>query len=248
MTWRHAQYQRSLWKEDQSYTVTEPGKEIFEQVFRNLRPRTPLPEFEVIFRPYADINNVIRLSGGKLRVGLSDLLKKAPRPVLEALATILISKLYRKPIPKQIHTRYRQFLNRQTVRRQAQKIREMRGRKWIGVPQGMQFDLSEMFDQLNRSYFDGLLSRPRLSWSRTASHRILGHFDSAHNAIIISRIFDRPETPRFLVEYILYHEMLHVKHPVIHHADRRCFHSSIFRKEEKRFPQFAEAKTLLNDL
>src|SRR4029077_20874199 len=99
--------------------ATDPGKEIFEQVFRTVRPRTPLPEIEVAFRPYADISNVIRLREGKVLVGLSDQLKKAPRTVLEAIATILISKLYRKPIPKRMQSRYRQFPNRQAVRRQA---------------------------------------------------------------------------------------------------------------------------------
>ena len=168
--------------------------------------------------------------------------------MLEAIAFILISKLYRKPIPKNYQTRYRQFLNRRAVRNQAQQIRQTRGRKWIGTPQGVNFDLEEIFGQLNRQYFDGLLRCPQLSWSRANSRTILGHFDTAHNAIIISKVFDRPETPRFLVEYILYHEMLHLRHPVTHARDRRCFHSPLFREEEKLFPRFAEAKRLLEKL
>ena len=231
-----------------AHPMKNPGRTIFEEVFRSLRPRTPLPEFEVAFRPYADVSNVIRIRDGRLLVGLSDLLQEAPRPVLEAIAFILISKLYRKPIPKHYQTRYRQFLNRRAVRDQVQKIRQARGRKWIGKPQGSHFDLEEIFGQLNSQYFDGLLMRPRLSWSRAVSRTILGHFDTAHNAIIISKVFDRPETPRFLVEYILYHEMLHLRHPVTHARDRRCFHSPLFRKEEKLFPQFAEAKRLLEKL
>ena len=248
MTWKHSERQGLLWKDISPPLATEPGKEIFEQVFRAVRPRTPLPEFEVAFRPYADANNVIRVREGKVLVGLSDLLKKAPRPVLEAIATILISKLYRKPIPKRYQTRYRQFLNRTTVRRQAHIIRQTRGRKWIGTPQGSYFDLNEIFGELNRNYFGDALSKPQLSWSRTVSRRLLGHFDAAHNAIIISKIFDRPGSPRLLVEYILYHEMLHLKHPVTHRRDRRCFHSAIFRAEEKQFPQFKEAKRLLEKL
>jgi len=41
---------------------------------------------------------------------------------------------------------------------------------------------------LNGEFFDGLLGRPLLGWSRTASRGMLGHFDPSHNAIIISRI------------------------------------------------------------
>ena len=228
--------------------MTQSETEIFQQVFHALRPRTPAPAFEVKFRPYADVNNVIRVRDGRLVVGLSDLLEGAPSSVLEAIAFILIAKLYRKPIPKRYQLRYRQFLNRGSVRRQVAALRRVRGRKWLGTPQGKHFNLEEIFEELNQRYFSGLLGRPRLSWSRTAARASLGHFDAAHNAILISRIFDRPDVPKFLVESIVYHEMLHVKHPVIHRPGRRCVHSSLFREEERRFPQFAEAKRLLDAL
>jgi len=52
------------------------------QRFSYSKPRTPVPEFEVEFRPYADVNNVIRMRDGKLTASLSDLLKDAPDLVL----------------------------------------------------------------------------------------------------------------------------------------------------------------------
>ena len=222
--------------------------EIFQQVFHALRPRTPAPAFEVKFRPYADVNNVIRVRDGRLVVGLSDLLEGAPPSVLEAIAFILIAKLYRKPIPKRYQLRYRQFLNRRVIRDKVHAIRRVRGRKWIGEPAGNHFHLEEIFDELNEKYFNSLLGRPRLSWSRTVSRTLLGHWDAAHNAIIVSKLFDRPDTPRYLVEYILYHEMLHLKHPVEHCRSRRCVHSLAFRAEEKLFPHFTAAKHLLDSL
>ncbi|MBI4465049.1 MAG: M48 family metallopeptidase [Acidobacteria bacterium] len=228
--------------------MTETAREIFEQVFGLLRPRTPLPEFEVKFRPYADAYNVIRLREGRLLVGLSDLLEGAPRSVLEAIAFILIAKLYRKPIPRRYQARYRQFLNRRSVRHRVHAIRQSRGRKWVGTAQGSHFNLEAMFEDLNRKYFEGQLERPRLSWSRTTARTALGHFDPVHKAIIISKIFDRSEMPQFLLEYILYHEMLHLKYPIIHRQARRCFHSPQFREEERRYPHFLQAKRLLEKL
>ena len=207
-----------------------------------------MPEFLVSFRPYADVNNVIRLRDGKVEVGLSDLLQGAPPTVLKAIATILLAKLYRKPVPKRHQHRYRQFLNRSSVRRQVHVIRQVRGRKWVGEARGEYYDLEEIFDGLNGRYFQGLLGRPRLSWSRVASRSSLGHFDPAHNAIIISKIFDRPQAPRFLVESIVYHEMLHLKYPIVHRRGRRCFHSAMFRQEERLFPHFLEAKRLLDGM
>jgi len=228
--------------------MSHQGAQIFAKAFRAMRPRTPLPEFEVSFRPYADVNHVIRVRDSKVVVGLSDLLEGAPLTVLEAIAFILLSKLYRKPIPERYQDRYRRFLNRRHVRAQVHAIRRVRGRKWIGAAAGEHYNLEEIFDDLNQRFFDSLMQRPRLNWSRAASRTLLGHFDAAHNAIVVSRIFDRPGTPRLMVEYILYHEMLHLKYPVVHRRSRRCVHSAPFREEERRFPQFEQAKHWLEAL
>jgi hypothetical protein len=228
--------------------MTSPGREIFERVHKAVRPRTPLPEIVVSFRPYADINNVIRRRADRIEVSLSDMLEGSPPPVLEAIAYILISKLYRKPIPEKFSTRYRLFLNRRSVRHQAHVIRRVRGRKWIGEPAGAHFHLEEIFEDLNLRFFGGMMARPTLSWSRSPSRTLLGHFDDSHNAIIISRIFDRPATPRWLVDYIMYHEMLHLKFPVEHRGARRCVHSPEFRAEEKLFPHYEQAKQQLKHL
>lgn len=253
MTWKRLERQQTLWEMSVLTTQENPSqenqsKDIFEEAFRALRPRTPLPEIDVKFRRYADVNNVIRVRDGKLRVGLSDLLEAAPRTVLEAIAFILIAKLYRKPIPESYHETYRRFLNRKSVRSQAQEMRRDRGRKWIGASAGEHYNLEELFDQLNREYFDGALPKPNLSWSRTVSRRLLGHFDAAHNAIIISKLFDNAQKPRLMAEFIMYHEMLHLKHPVTHSRDRRCFHSSQFRADEKKFRRYVEAKRLIEML
>ena len=48
--------------------------------------------------------------------------------------------------------------------------------------------------------------------------------------------------PRFAVEYLLYHEMLHLKHPVKLRGSRRCVHSAEFQAEEDLFPQLEAAK------
>jgi predicted metal-dependent hydrolase len=47
------------------------------------------------------------------------------------------------------------------------------------------------------------------------------------------------------VEYIVYHEMLHLKHPVKLRGSRRCVHSREFQAEEKLFPHLDQAKAFL---
>lgn len=234
----------------QTTLLFESVEEIFLRVFRELRPRTPLPQFSIQFYPYANLDSTIRLNADRtrVRVRMSDVLEGAPAPVQEALAFILVAKLYRKPVPRMYHHRYRLFVNRADIRRKAMLLRQTRGRKQLTSAQGQVYDLEQMFRELNRRFFDGLLAEPRLSWSPRVSRRMLGHWDPAHNTIIISRIFDRPDIPRFLVEYILYHEMLHLKYPAEFRSLRRCVHTPEFKARERQYPRFDEAVKLLKKL
>src|SRR5579884_205682 len=111
--------------------VSTTLSQMFEDVYRELRPRAPMPEFEVRFYRFANINNTIRLRQGRIFVRLSDLLEGAPEPVLYAVLHILIAKLYRKPIDAAQAARYRKFTGSHEMARKSQLIRQLRGRKRI---------------------------------------------------------------------------------------------------------------------
>ena len=222
--------------------------EIFQETYTELRPGTSLPEMKVEFFAFANVNNTIRLRNGRLLVRLSDLLEGAPDPVLKAIAHILLAKMYRRPIDRSYFARYRRYVGSHEIVRKAHLVRQMRGRKLLRSPRGHFYDLDAIFEDLNTRFFHGLLARPRMSWSPTKTRCILGHYDPAHNAIIISRIFDHPAMPRYVVEYIVYHEMLHLKHPVRLRGSRRCVHSAEFQAEEKLFPRVADANAFLKRL
>jgi hypothetical protein len=229
----------------QSSLFFETPEEIYARVFRALKPRTPLPGLRVEFCQFANANSFIKLEKGQLHVRISDLLAGAPAPVTEALAHILLGKLYRKPVPRVYAHRYRLYLNRRDMRRQMHLVRQIRGRKFISGPQGQVRNLEIVFERLNQRFFDGLLGRPQLGWSRGASRGMLGHFDPSHNAIIISRIFDRERTPELALEYVMFHEMLHLRFPVDHNGARRRVHTREFREAEKEFPNLKEVKEIL---
>ena len=236
----------------QSSLFFETPVEIYARVFRLLKPRTAMPELRVEFCRFANADSFIRLENGRLHVRISDLLEGAPAPVMEALAFILLGKLYRKTVPRAYTHRYRLYLNRRDFRRQAHLVRQIRGRKFVSGPQGQWHNLDEVFERLNRQFFDGLLGRPQLGWSRRPSRGMLGHFDPSHNAIIISRIFDQPapegRPPALALEYVMFHEMLHLRFPVDHTGSRRRVHTREFREAERKFPGWKEAKELLKKL
>ena len=207
-----------------------------------------MPPLEVKFRRFTSLNTTIRLREGRLHVRLSDLLEHAPEGIHQAIAHILLAKLYRKPITPLLADRYRRYTQSEAVSRQAERIRQTRGRKRISTHKGHIYDLEEVFESVNQRFFHGLLGRPTLTWSAHAARRMLGHYDAAHNTIVVSRVFDRPGTPRYAIEYLLYHEMLHLKHPVRVRAGRRCVHSREFQAEERLFPELEQAREYLKRL
>jgi predicted metal-dependent hydrolase len=228
--------------------VREGLLEIFQETLSELRPGASVPELKIEFFAFANINNTIRLRNGKLLVRLSDLLEGAPETVLRAIAHILLAKMYRRPIDRAQAARYRKYVASHEIVRKAHLVRQMRGRKRLRSALGHFYDLDAVFEDLNTRFFHGLMARPRMSWSQTKTRRILGHYDPAHNAIIISRVFDHLAVPRYVLEYIVYHEMLHLKHPVKLRGSRRCVHSAEFQAEERLFPQVNEANAFLKRL
>ena len=226
----------------------ESAEQIFARIFQEYRPRTPLTGVNLVFKRYANANSAIAWRDSRLDVKLSDLWQGAPAAVVEALAHILVAKMLRRETPAHASNTYRRWLNRQDVRRDMQRVKQLRGRKFVSGPEGKAWNLETIFEDLNLKYFGGLMARPDLGWSRRPSRTTLGHYDPAHHAIILSSLMDDVSVDRLAVEYVLYHEMLHLKHPVDHRGSRRRVHTRQFRDEEKLFEGLDEAKEMLKKL
>jgi hypothetical protein len=221
-------------------------EEIFATAHRLLRPRTAVPEITIEFFPFAGLNHTARLSDNCLRIRVSDIFTDAPHAVYHSLAWILLSKLYRKKIDSAHHRAYRSFILEDHIQARARAARTGRGRQTrLRGGHGRYIDLDVMFNILNERYFGGTIPKPRLSWSAKRTRYVLGRFDVIHNTIFISRIFDSIGVPVYVCEYVLYHEMLHVKHQSEVHDSRVVVHTPGFRAEEKRFLQYEQAKRWL---
>jgi predicted metal-dependent hydrolase len=127
-------------------------------------------------------------------------------------------------------------------------MRSARVRLASNGPCGEHFDLKKMFDELNARYFSSALQRPHLGWSTRRWRRQFGCYDPGPNQILLNRRMDHPRVPRVAVEYVLYHEMLHVKHPTRRSGCSLVSHSKEFRAEEKRFTEFVAARKILDRL
>lgn len=220
-------------------------KKFFVDAFRQLGGNRAIPTMEVRFYPYAGLHHTIRLRSGRVYVRLSDICTEAPPDVLRALAFILVARLLGKRAPD-IHDRaYRDYSVTPEVMRSSDIARRRRGRKVISSARGEVYDLEKIFSKLNRRYFDGQLEKPVITWSRRKTRSILGHHDRVHDTITISKTLDSTEVPEWFVEYILYHEMLHIKHPARLINGRRYYHTAAFRLDERRFTRYDDAQAWL---
>lgn len=213
----------------------------YEDAFRRLKPNAAPPEIEVSFYPYVGINHTIRIRDGKVFVRIAELLKDAPLEIQKSLATILVSKILRRRVPRADSENYQAFVKTETVQAQAFENRRRHGRKIVTTAKGEVYDLEEIFERLNRIYFQNSLPKPVLTWSAQKTFHRLGHHDSTHATLVISKSLDDKKVPAHVVEYVVYHEMLHIKHPTIHRNGRRYNHTPAFRRDEEKFAQFEKA-------
>jgi hypothetical protein len=223
-------------------------KKFFADAFRHLGSSRGVPVIDVRFYPYAGLRHTIRVRSGQVYVRLSDICKDGPPEVMRALAFVLVARLLGKKVPA-VHDRtYRDYSLAPEVMRSSDIARRGRGRKMISSAQGSVYDLTRMFSKLNRRYFDASLEKPALTWSQRKTRSILGHHDRVYQTITISKSLDSTQVPEWFVEYILYHEMLHIKHAARMINGRRYYHTAAFRLDERRFARYEDAQRWLEQV
>ena len=93
--------------------------------------------------------------------------------------------------------------------------------------------LEESFNRVNDAYFIGMLDKPNLQWGNASTSK-LGRYEYGSDTITISSIFG--SSPKELLDYIMYHEMLHKKFKFESKNGRTLHHSPEFKRMESKFP------------
>ncbi|HET8921780.1 MAG TPA: SprT-like domain-containing protein [Candidatus Acidoferrum sp.] len=224
------------------------GGPLFQRMFTRLGCDGRPPRFRVEFYPYSSLVLSIRRREEVVYVRFSDLLRRASLAVLEGGAALLLARVYRRKAPHSLVAPYLEYARSGRTRSRMNRMRRGRVRLAKTGPRGEHFDLEKLFEELNAKYFDGQLQRPHIGWSSRGWRRQFGCYDPGPNQILLNRRMDRPNVPRYAVEYVLYHEMLHVKHPTRRSGCSLVSHSREFREEEKRFADFDRARRTLDRL
>lgn len=202
---------------------------------------------DVTFYPYVGLNHTIRVRSGKVLIRISEVCRTMSGSGHEALAEILVAKLLNKRVPKSANEAYNHSIKAEDIQEKNTHVKKTRGRKVLTGSKGDVYDLDEMFEEINREYFRGVIPKPTMTWSLRKTYSILGHHDATHDTIVISRSLDSLKVPRFIVRYVVFHEMLHIYHPTKVINGKRFNHTPEFKRDERRFKEYKAAERWIED-
>jgi hypothetical protein len=133
-----------------------------------------------------------------------------------------------------------------------------RTRRLVLRPQGVALDLREVLADLNERYFAGRLAAD-VTWGRSSTavaHRCrrtrtsslqLGSYSYEDRLIRVHGLLDNASVPRYVVEAVVYHEMLHADMPPEIRNGRRIFHTSEFRRRERQYRNLGRAERWIGE-
>jgi len=174
----------------------------------------------------------VKASGRRLDVRLHRIFLHAGQDVMEEVGRFLQERKGRTP------------LIRDYIKRHAHDLPERRPRRVRLCATGRYYDLEEIFRELNRVYFSDKVTAA-ITWGHkrrgVARKKTLGSYSSQTNIIRISPDLDRKTTPRYVVEHVVHHEMLHACLGARVMNGRKCFHDKEFRDREKAFRDYEKA-------
>jgi len=115
--------------------------------------------------------------------------------------------------------------------------------------EGRHHDLRAIFDKLNARYFRNSLRRYTIAWGRKRRLRpkayfIFGTIQEQDRIIRIHPLLDANWVPRWILEFVIYHEMLHsvVPDKYDRKRGRRFVHTEEFLRRERLFPHYTRVR------
>ena len=108
---------------------------------------------------------------------------------------------------------------------------------------GRFYNLLDIYNSLNNDYFNNMVSA-HITWGaksprRAARRRTLGSFCKADRTIRINPVLDSGNVPRYYIEYVVYHEMLHADTGA--ETGKGRVHSIEFKRRERLFKHYEKA-------
>ncbi len=192
------------------------GVEAYEQLFGRTPRKKVVVEFSGRFRDYGA--NVLD-TPSLLRFRLSKEFLEVGEEIQMGVIQHLLCKLYKSKRKTLEMDLYDSFLK---------KIGEYETMAGGVVEDG---ELQDSFDRLNKQFFDDYMTTPHIKWTRS-NKSLLGHYSFGNDTITISKTMQGAGE---LLDFVMYHEMLHKKHKYEQRGTRTHSHTPAFRRDEKKF-------------
>lgn len=183
---------------------------------------------------------------GKKEITLPHCLTKAPSNVKEAI--LHWSHLKRPHFRKNRSSYYRQKKDLELIVWDYLKgctnvshTRSITARKLSNLTtKGLNFDLKEIFDNINNDFFDNEL-KSYVRWGKSGtktSYQTWYNKESGNkiSMITIASLYNHPDIPEFAIKSVMFHEMLHIAVPPYTKNGRRVVHGKEFNEAQKRNP------------
>lgn len=125
--------------------------------------------------------------------------------------------------------------------------------EYLGIPPGTLsagrvHHLDRSFSRVNQEYFQGKMARPHLVWNNRLTRRKFGHYQWDTDTVMVSSSLDQERVSEMVVDFVMYHELLHKKLGAKLANQNRIAHTPQFRKKENEFKQVEKARQRLNRL
>ena len=217
-------------------------------IFGAVNKRLSGCRLSVSYYPYSELKHTWRRSDGVLVMRISDYMNRAPPDVLEALAWFLLCRADGKDCEDGIAAKYLSYARSRELWLPKKSIYLSRARNLTFVPKGSVRNLSEVFEYVNGCYFNGSLRVPDLAWVRESPKTRLGFYFEPLDLLAANRCLDSARVPRYVLEFVVYHELLHGLIEAKGSPVRRLHHTEEFKRREREFSHFEDAEKWLGRL
>jgi hypothetical protein len=175
----------------------------------------------------------VREKEDSISVRIHRIFLKAGNEVLDEVIIFIKKKRGKTPTIKQFISQNQSFLKKRKPRT-------------ITINHnGKFYNLIDIFNSLNSEYFSNGLS-VSITWGKRSPRyavkkRTLGNYQKKTNTIRINPILDSRKVPRYVIEFIVYHEMLHAVIDIVLKNGRRSIHSKEFKNRERKYKNYHKA-------
>ena len=232
------------------YPVRPSHWETLDRVCESYRLRLNGFHPSASYYRYQGLTHTIRARKNQLLFRISHHFESQPDRVIEAVGHILLRKLLgMRSLRSEVRIcrEAEEVVQRLVVPEDPIAVDRCPAEHLYAPPAGVAHDLSILFRRLCRQFFDGNFPEIPLHWSKRNARRYWGKYYPDPPRIIVNSRLDDPRVPVYVVEAVLYHEMLHHFHGIHYKNGRRRIHTPAFRRAERRFPFHVQAEAFLED-